>query len=150
MADSLTPERRSWNMSRIKNKDTKPEIYLRRLLFSNGYRYRIAPKEIPGRPDIYLKKYNTAVFVHGCYWHRHAGCKYAYTPKSRTEFWEKKFSENVKRDQIVKEDLKQKGIRQLIIWECSINQMRKNKEIEDSFKDKIEGFLRGEHTLLEI
>ena len=91
MADIVSPERRSKNMSAIRSKDTKPEIYLRKLLFAEGYRYRIAEKSIPGHPDMFLRKYNTAIFVHGCFWHRHQGCKYAYMPKSRVEFWQKKF-----------------------------------------------------------
>lgn len=150
MADSLTPERRSWNMSRIKSKNTKPEVYLRKLLFSKGYRYRIAPKYIPGHPDIYLKKYNTAIFVHGCFWHRHAGCKFAYTPKTRVEFWGKKFSDNIKRDQIVKEELARKGIRQLVIWECSVNSMMKDADIEKNAFCAIEFFLFDSKPNLEI
>ena len=150
MADSLTPERRSWNMSRIKNKNTKPEVYLRKLLFAEGYRYRIAPKYIPGHPDIYLKKYNTAIFVHGCFWHRHAGCKYAYTPKSRVDFWQKKFDTNIDRDKIVREELEQKGIRQLVIWECSIDTMMRKKEIETNTLYVIGDFLHGSQTRLEV
>ncbi len=90
MADIVSPEKRSQNMSAIRSKNTKPEVYLRKLLFAQGYRYRIADKSVPGHPDIFLRKYNTAIFVNGCFWHRHPGCKYAYTPKSRVEFWQKK------------------------------------------------------------
>ena len=150
MADSLTPERRSWNMSRIKSKNTKPEVYLRKLLFAKGYRYRIAPKYVPGHPDIYLKKYNTAIFVHGCFWHRHAECKYAYEPKSRVDFWRKKFSDNIDRDKRVKEELAQKGIRQLVIWECSINSMMKNVDIEKDAFCTIECFLLDSKPNFEI
>lgn len=81
MADIVSPEKRSQNMSAIRSKNTKPEVYLRKLLFAQGYRYRIADKSVPGHPDIFLRKYNTAIFVNGCFWHRHPGCKYAYTPK---------------------------------------------------------------------
>lgn len=145
MADSLTPERRSWNMSRIKSKNTKPEVYLRKLLFAKGYRYRIAPKYVPGHPDIYLKKYNTAIFVHGCFWHRHAGCKYSYTPKSRVEFWGEKFSSNTQRDKLVTESLLQEGIKQLVLWECSVKQMMKNAE-ESDILSHIEKFMLQEET----
>lgn len=101
MTDIVSAEERSRNMAAIRNRDTKPEVYLRKLLFVRGYRYRIAAKSVPGHPDIFLRKYNTAIFVHGCFWHRHQGCKYAYTPKSRVEFWQKKFDDNVRRDRIV-------------------------------------------------
>lgn len=147
MADSLTPERRSWNMSRIKNKNTKPEVYLRKLLFAEGYRYRIAPKYIPGHPDIYLKKYNTAIFVHGCFWHRHFGCKYAYTPKSRIEFWQKKFDDNIRRDDVVSEELNKRGIKQLIVWECTIKQMRRDAELESRILSQIGLFLDNQLQL---
>lgn len=82
MTDIKSPEERSRNMAAIRSKDTKPEVYLRKLLFAQGYRYRKNYKKIPGHPDIYLPKYRTAIFVHGCFWHRHQGCKYAYMPKA--------------------------------------------------------------------
>ena len=116
MADIVSPEQRSKNMAAIRSKDTKPEIYLRKLLFSQGFRYRIAAKNIPGHPDIFLRKYNTAIFVHGCFWHRHKGCKYAYTPKSRVEFWQKKFADNIRRDAVVRNELHDKNIKCLIVW----------------------------------
>ena len=103
MEDIVSVEQRSRNMAAIRSRDTKPEVYLRKLLFVKGYRYRIADKTVPGHPDIFLRKYNTAIFVHGCFWHRHQNCKYAYTPKSRVEFWQKKFDDNVKRDEIVQD-----------------------------------------------
>ena len=96
--DIVTPEQRSKNMAAIRSKNTKPEVYFRKLLFAKGYRYSLNSKRIPGHPDIYLKKYNTTVFVHGCFWHRHAGCRFSYMPKSRIEFWQKKFEANQKRD----------------------------------------------------
>ncbi len=123
--DTLTPEKRSWNMSRIRSKDTQPEIIVRRLLHSMGYRFRLHRKDLPGKPDIVLPKYKTVIFVHGCFWHRHPGCKYAYTPKSRIGFWQKKFAENVSRDKKKKTDLKKAGWKVLIIWECEI--LKKDK-----------------------
>ena len=95
MSDKLTPEKRSWNMSRIKGKDTKIEVEVRKYLFSKGYRFRKNDKRYPGKPDIVLPKYHVAIFVHGCFWHRHEGCKDATTPKTRTEFWLEKFDKNV-------------------------------------------------------
>ena len=143
MADTLTPEERSRNMAAIRSRDTKPEVYLRKLLFARGYRYRIADKNIPGHPDIFLRKYNTAIFVHGCFWHRHPGCKYAYTPKSRIEFWQKKFDDNVRRDAAVAEELQKQGIKQLIVWECTIKQMIKDPEFEIAMISQINSFING-------
>lgn len=116
--DSLSPERRSWNMSRIRGKDTRPEIVVRSLLHRLGYRFRLNRKDIPGKPDIVLPKYQTAIYVHGCYWHRHAGCHLAYTPKSNLEFWNKKFSKNTERDRLVSSALKETGWKQIVVWEC--------------------------------
>ena len=130
MADIVSPEKRSQNMSAIRSKNTKPEVYLRKLLFAQGYRYRIADKSVPGHPDIFLRKYNTAIFVNGCFWHRHPDCKYAYTPKSRVEFWQKKFDDNVQRDAVVKAELLERGIKRLIVWECTIKRMMKSSDIE--------------------
>ena len=95
-------EQRSRNMSAIKSKNTKPEIAVRKLLHSMGYRFRLHRKDLPGSPDIVLPKYKTVIFVHGCFWHRHENCKYASTPKTRQEFWEAKFRENINRDKIIK------------------------------------------------
>ncbi|RHS27621.1 DNA mismatch endonuclease Vsr [Roseburia sp. AF12-17LB] len=120
MSDKLTPEKRSWNMSRIKGKDTKIEVEVRKYLFSKGYRFRKNDKRYPGKPDIVLPKYHVAIFVHGCFWHRHEGCKDATTPKTRTEFWLEKFDKNVKNDQIKQEKLRKLGWKVIVIWECEI------------------------------
>lgn len=120
MADTLTKEKRSWNMSRIRGKDTQIEVEVRKYLFSKGFRYRKNVSELPGKPDIVLPKYNTVVFIHGCYWHRHPGCKYSYTPKSNTDFWEKKFSANVKNDERKREQLESAGWKVIVLWECDI------------------------------
>ena len=133
--DIKSPEERSKNMAAIHSKNTKPEIYLRKLLFAKGYRYGVNSKSVPGHPDIYMKNYNTAIFVHGCFWHRHEGCKYAYMPKSKIEFWQKKFSANVNRDKIVRKELQELKIKQLIIWECTIKEMKK----DEIYRDKIVG-----------
>ena len=120
MSDKLTPEKRSWNMSRIKGKDTKIEVEVRKYLFSKGYRFRKNDKRYPGKPDIVLPKYHVAICVHGCFWHRHEGCKDATTPKTRTEFWIEKFDKNVKNDQIKQEKLRELGWKVIVIWECEL------------------------------
>ena len=120
MSDKLTPEKRSWNMSRIKGKDTKIEVEVRKYLFSKGYRFRKNDKRYPGKPDIVLPKYHVAIFVHGCFWHRHEGCKDATTPKTRPEFWLEKFDKNVKNDQIKQEKLRELGWKVIVIWECEL------------------------------
>ena len=116
--DRITKEHRSWNMSQIKSRDTQPEVRVRKALHNMGYRFRLHRKDLPGRPDIVLPKYGTVIFVNGCYWHHHPGCKYAYTPKSRIEFWTDKFAENIERDHRNQVDLQELGWRVGIIWEC--------------------------------
>lgn len=124
MTDKLTPEKRSWNMSRIRSKNTRTETEVRSLVHSMGFRYRLHRKDLPGKPDIVLPKYKTVVFVHGCFWHRHKGCKITTTPKSNTEFWKEKFAYNVKRDIEHQKKLKEMGWKVLIVWQCEL----KNKE----------------------
>lgn len=148
--DIKSPEERSKNMAAIHSKNTKPEIYLRKLLFARGYRYGVNSKSVPGHPDIYMRKYNTAIFVHGCFWHRHEGCKYAYMPKSRVEFWLKKFEANVKRDELVRKELASKKIKVLIVWECTIKRMKKDKKTEEEAISLIEKFLLSSEFELEI
>ncbi len=125
MADRISKERRSWNMSRIRSKDTKPEVMLRSALHRIGFRFRKNDSRLPGNPDIVLPKYHTVIFVHGCYWHRHKGCKKATTPKTNTEFWTKKFAENVNRDKEVKKDLENRGWRVTVVWECELETKKK-------------------------
>lgn len=128
MADNLTREERSRNMSRIRNRDTTPELAVRSLLHKEGYRFRLHRKDLPGTPDIVLPKYKTAIFVHGCFWHRHKGCKYSYTPKTNVEFWNKKFQDNLLRDKKNLKELEAEGWRVLIVWECetsSTSELRK-------------------------
>ena len=120
MADSLSKEKRSWNMSRIRGRDTGIEILVRTYLFSKGFRYRKNVATLPGKPDVVLQKYKTVIFIHGCYWHRHQGCKYAYSPKSNVEFWEKKFSENVANDEKVRIQLENDGWTVITLWECDL------------------------------
>ena len=111
-------------MSRIRNKGTKPEVTLRKALFARGFRYRVNVRTLPGKPDIVLLRYKTVIFVHGCFWHGHPGCKYAYTPKSNTEFWVNKISGNRERDAVVKRELEEFGWKVIIVWECEIRQTK--------------------------
>lgn len=150
MADIKTKDARSKNMSAIKSKETKPEIYLRKLLFSRGYRYRKNVSYIFGHPDIYLGKYKTAIFVHGCFWHRHQKCKYTYLPKSNVEFWEKKFERNIIRDKVVSQTLLDTNIKCLIVWECTIKKMKKDIKMESEILEKIICFLENERLYMEL
>ena len=109
-------------MSRVRSKDTGPEMKVRRLLFSMGFRYRINVKTLPGKPDIVLKKWNTVIFVHGCFWHRHKGCKDTTTPKTKTEWWLEKFKKNVTNDQKKRQALEELDWKVLVVWECETNQ----------------------------
>lgn len=107
-------------MSRIKGKDTKIEVEVRSWLFSRGLRFRKNDKRYPGKPDIVLPKYKTVIFINGCFWHRHAGCKYATTPKTRTEFWLEKFERNVRNDELHRQQLEDMGWKVITIWECQL------------------------------
>lgn len=135
--DHLTPEKRSWNMSRIKGKNTKPELLVRSLLHRAGYRFTVngpKNKSLPGKPDIVLPKYKTVIFVHGCYWHRHPGCKGATTPKTNTEFWAAKFDRNVSNDQKNRAALKHRGWNVIVIWEC---QLKKPEQVLSTLTRKL-------------
>jgi len=116
--DKISKEHRSWNMSRIRRKDTKPELIVRSALHKSGYRFRLHNSSLPGSPDIVLHKFHTVIFVHGCFWHRHEGCKYAYIPKTREQFWEKKFNSNLIRDKHNLSNLLAAGWNVITIWEC--------------------------------
>ncbi len=120
MTDRITESRRSWNMSRIRSKNTKPEYVVRSILHRAGFRFRLHDHKIPGKPDLVLPKYKTAIFVHGCFWHRHENCKNATTPSTNREFWENKFSKNVNRDNQVCDELKKIGWKKIVIWECIV------------------------------
>ena len=118
MIDIVSKEQRSRNMSRIRGRDTRPELVVRRIAHRMGFRFRLYRKDLPGTPDLIFPKHRLAVFVHGCYWHRHNGCRFAYSPKSRVEFWTKKFEQNVERDSRNQTALRDLGWRVLVIWEC--------------------------------
>ena len=150
MTDHISPEHRSWNMSRIKGKDTSIEVQVRSWLFSRGFRFRKNDKRYPGKPDIVLPKYKTVIFINGCFWHRHEGCKYAYEPQSRSDFWQEKFAANIKRDEVVKLKLRSKGIRQLIVWECTLKKMKKDVDKRKSAILDIVSFLNSHDDFREI
>ena len=148
------PLTRSQNMARIKSKNTKPEIYIRKLLYKMGYRYRVNYSQLPGTPDICILKYNTAIFVNGCFWHRHKNCKIATFPKTNTEYWEKKFKRNVERDIEVYEKLFEMDISVITIWECEINKMQRNEEYKEKYlkilKDRIERVFNYEEKDISV
>ena len=120
-------------MSKIRSKNTKPEIFVRSLLHRKGYRFRLHGKDLPGKPDIILPKYKAVIFVHGCFWHRHDGCKYSYNPKTRIKFWENKFAENVRRDMFVQRKLVEQGWNVLVIWECELENLAMLEEKLEHF-----------------
>lgn len=124
MADNHTPEARSLNMSHIRSKDTKPEEIVRKYLFSKGLRYRKNVKDLPGTPDIVLPKYKTCIFVNGCFWHQHPGCRYSVLPSSNTDYWIPKLQRNAERDQKNTETLQQRGWRVITIWECELKKSK--------------------------
>ena len=125
-------------MSRIRGKDTKPEEIVRKYLFSKGLRFRKNDKRYPGHPDIVLPRYKTIVFVHGCFWHFHDGCKYAVMPSSNVEFWKKKLYGNKERDYKVQKELEDMGWRVIIVWECQLRKDSKEKTLQDLYQQIIE------------
>lgn len=125
MVDRLTPERRSRLMSKVRSRDTKPELLVRSLVHRHGYRFRLHRRDLPGSPDLVFSSRRAIIFVHGCFWHRHPGCRKATVPGTRREFWRKKFARNVKRDKIVRETLEQDGWRVLTVWECETRDVEK-------------------------
>lgn len=118
--DRLDKNRRSWNMGRIKGRNTAPEIAVRSMLHRAGFRFRLHAKTLPGKPDIVLQSRRTVIFIHGCFWHRHTGCKQCYMPKSNIEFWETKFAGNVERDEKYSRVLKEAGWKVITVWECEL------------------------------
>jgi len=125
MADVHDKATRSYNMSRIKYKNTKPEILVRKFLFANGFRYKLNDKKLPGKPDIVLPKYKTVIFVNGCFWHGHENCKYFKLPGTRTEWWKEKIEKNIENDLKKQSHLVDLGYKVIIVWECEI----KNKSV---------------------
>lgn len=116
--DRISAKHRSWNMSRIRGRDTKPELIVRSVIHHLGYRFSLRRRDVPGRPDLVLPRHNLVLFVHGCFWHRHVKCRFAYLPKSNVAFWLEKFHRNVERDAEVRRELQRLGWRVVVIWEC--------------------------------
>lgn len=139
MPDRLTPEQRHKNMSSIRSRNTKPEILVRQYLWSHGYRYRLNSKKLPGKPDIVLAKYKTCIFINGCFWHGHEGCKYYTIPKSNTEFWLSKVARNRQRDQQVLQKLETMGWHCITIWECELKKEKRQQTL-DSLLNKLSRF----------
>jgi DNA mismatch endonuclease, patch repair protein len=125
MADTFSKEKRSLIMSRIRSKDTSPEMVVRKYLFNSGYRYRLHSKLLPGRPDMVLPKYKTVIFVHGCFWHGHFNCNKAGLPKTRTDWWKAKIDKNMNNDICNRLLLEELGWKVVIIWQC---ELRKNRD----------------------
>lgn len=130
MADIHSISTRSHNMSRIRSKNTKPELLVRKFLFANGFRYRLYNKSLPGKPDIVLKKYRAVIFIHGCFWHQHQNCKYSYTPATNTNYWLSKLDKNVKNDSFAIKELKKMKWKVLIVWECDLKIGKQEKTLK--------------------
>lgn len=129
MADVHNKETRSYNMSQIPSKNTKPEMLVRKFLFANGFRYRLNVKELPGKPDIVLPKYKTAIFVNGCFWHGHKGCRYFVLPKTRAEWWLQKIGGTRLRDSEAENKLNVRGWRVIQVWTCELKKDKKDKRL---------------------
>ena len=132
--DTLTPQERSERMARVKGRDTKPEMKVRRLVHGLGYRYRLRSKDIPGRPDLVFRSRRKVIFVHGCFWHRHERCKLARLPKSRLDFWKTKLEGNRRRDKKQQAALRKRGWDVMIVWECELRDL-------DDLAKRVRGFL---------
>lgn len=118
-------------MSHIKNKNTKPEILVRRFLFANGFRFRLYRKDLPGKPDIVLPRYKTVIFINGCFWHGHPGCKYATIPETNREFWSNKISGNMERDKVTFSTLEKMGWRIIVVWQCELKPKKKDRTLQN-------------------
>jgi DNA mismatch endonuclease (patch repair protein) len=143
--DILAPEQRSSLMSRIRGKDTGPEMKVRRLAHALGVRFRLHRRDLPGSPDLVFPSHRKVIFVHGCYWHRHQGCRYAYSPKSNATFWQSKFEGNVIRDRRAIDSLEALGWDVLVIWECETQNMETLRlRLLEFLKKNERGYGRGE------
>jgi DNA mismatch endonuclease, patch repair protein len=140
MVDKLSTERRSWNMSRIRSRDTNPEIAVRRTLHRLGHTFRLHRHDLPGRPDIVLPKYRIAIFVHGCFWHQHTGCIDCSKPKTNMSYWRPKLSANLQRDQKNRRRLRRMGWTPIVIWEC---QTQRTEQLRDRLSRKLDSKIDG-------
>ena len=134
MADVHSKETRSYNMSQIKSRNTKPELLVRKFLHAHGFRYKLHDKKLPGKPDIVLPKYKTLIFIHGCFWHGHSNCKYFVVPKTRTEWWQNKINTNKANDTKALKALKKDGWKIIIVWECKLKSAKVEKTLSTLLK----------------
>jgi len=141
--DSITPEHRSWNMSRIHGKDTKIEVEVRKYLFAKGFRFRKNDKRFPGKPDVVLPKYKTVIFVNGCFWHMHEGCKQGRLPKSNLDYWREKLEKNVANDKLHEQQLKEMGWNTITLWECELK-----KDFEGVMDNLVNNLRQTEKTVV--
>ena len=149
--DIKSSEERSKNMARIKSSKTKPELYIRSMLHRSGFRFRVNFSQLPGKPDIYFTRKKVAVFIHGCFWHRHSDCKFAYIPKSNIEFWIRKFDQNLHHDQQVYQTLKDRGVRVIVIWECTVRKMIRDKQTAENVMIRLAEMInQNDFEFLEI
>lgn len=133
--DTASPEKRSWIMRQVKGRDTSPEKIVRSLLHRMGYRFRLQRDDLPGKPDIVLPRFKTVVFVNGCFWHRHSGCKRATTPATNVDYWQTKFERNVARDARNQAELEKMGWRVVVVWECELkDKTTLEKRLDDYLK----------------
>ncbi len=139
MTDIFPASKRSEIMSRVKGKETTPEIIVRKYLFSRGLRYRKNLKTLPGTPDIVLPKYKTVVLVNGCFWHGHKDCKLAHLPATNLDYWEKKIADNVERDERKRQELEKLGYKVLIVWQCQLKTIVRSDNLEKLYSDIING-----------
>lgn len=147
MTDFMTPKQRSQTMSKVRGFNTKPEKLIRSHLYKLGFRFRINSPNLPGKPDIVLKKYNTIIFVHGCFWHHHKGCKKSTLPDTQSKFWKNKIEATVRRDQKYISDLTKQGWRIAIVWECGT---KKKDDLENNLKKLSEWIIEGQSKRIEL
>jgi len=144
MAESITPETRSRMMSGIRGKNTRPEMTVRSFLHRNGFRFRLHELDLPGKPDVVLPRWKVVIFVHGCFWHGHMGCRYFKLPKTRAEFWKTKIDGNAQRDALVVDRLRGADWRVATIWECSL------RDDPNQALEELTHFIRSERLSLEV
>ena len=149
MTDRLTPQQRHAVMAAIRGKDTKPEVLVRRFLWHRGYRYRLNHKHLPGKPDVVLRKYRTCIFINGCFWHGHEGCKLYSVPKTNTEFWQKKVERNKERDARVLQQVAEMGWHSITIWECQLKPDLREATLQYLDYTLNDFFLRDHHSVAE-
>ena len=149
MTDRLTPQQRHAVMAAIRGKDTKPEVLVRRFLWHRGYRYRLNHKHLPGKPDVVLRKYRTCIFINGCFWHGHEGCKLYSVPKTNTEFWRKKVERNKERDAKVLQQVAEMGWHSITIWECQLKPDCRETTLQYLDYTLNDFFLRDHHKVVE-